>query len=140
MRTKGGASMQDKKKILMVDDDELHLYMAKELLQNEHVEVFAHRSGFGVTNLVRALKPDLVLLDVNMPALSGDRLATLLATNHDISKIPIVFYSSNDEESLREIAANCGVSGYVCKGNIAALRKKVGQYLYEPLKKDVTVN
>ncbi len=125
--------MRNKKKVLMVDDDELHLYTSKELLQNERIEVITHSSGFGVTNLVRELQPDLVLLDVNMPALSGDRLAQLLSFNSDTRHIPVIFYSSNDEDNLSAIVNTYGVRGYICKGNIAELRKKVDLYLNMPV-------
>ncbi len=119
----------NKKKVLVVDDDELHLYMTKELLKNDRFEVITHQHGLGVTSLMNQLQPDLVLLDINMPALSGDKLAELLGANNDIRHIPIVFHSSNDEDSLRESAAAHGVCGYICKGNVADLRNKVNQYL-----------
>jgi two-component system OmpR family response regulator len=120
-----------KKKILLVDDDEMHLYTTKELLQDEHCEVITHKSnyGIGVTNLVRELQPDLILLDVNMPGLSGDKLAKLLRDSDDTNHVPIVFYSSNDEDSLREIVSTCDVRGYICKGDPVELRRKVDHYL-----------
>jgi CheY-like chemotaxis protein len=124
--------MQSKKKVLIVDDDAMHLYTTKELLQNDHIEVVTHRGGFGVTKLVSSMLPDLVLLDINMPGLSGDGLASLLRFNSATSKIPIVFHSSNDEDSLRESVETHGVRGYICKGNIADLRVKVNQYLKMP--------
>lgn len=123
-----------KKKVLVVDDDELHLYTTKELLQDERIEVVTHKNGFGVTNLVRELQPDLVLLDINMPALSGDNLAALLRANGSTSGVPIVFHSSNDEDSLRALAKTHRVQGYICKGDVADLRNKVDQYLRLPSK------
>ncbi len=67
-----------RKKVLIIDDDELHLYKAKELLQNDQIDVVTLKNWLGVTNLVKKLQPDLLLLDINMSALSGDRLASLL--------------------------------------------------------------
>lgn len=121
--------MQSKKKVLIVDDDELHLYTTKELLQNDLIEVTTHKNWFGVTNVVRNLQPDLVLLDINMPALSGDKLAAIIKPHCEAMKTPIVFHSSNDEDSLRDLAKTHGVRGYICKGNIGDLRTKVNQYL-----------
>jgi len=117
----------NKKKILVVDDDDLHLYTTRELLQDEQLEVITHKSnhGIGVTNLVRELQPDLVLLDINMPGISGDMLAKLLRWRDT----PFIFYSSNDEESLKESASRFGARGYICKGDIAQLKNKVKQYL-----------
>jgi CheY-like chemotaxis protein len=122
-------SGNNKKKILVVDDDELHLDMARELLQDDRVEVLTHHNGYGVPERVRALQPDLVLVDINMPGLSGDRLARLLRDSDETNHVPIVFYSSNDEDSLREIVSTCDVRGYICKGDPVELRKKVNKYL-----------
>jgi CheY-like chemotaxis protein len=118
-----------KKKVLVVDDDEMHLYTTKELLQNNLIEVSTHKNWLGVTNRVREFEPDLVLLDINMPGLSGDKLSTIIKPYCDATRTPIVFHSSNDEESLRELVENHGVSGYICKGNIIDLRSKVNRYL-----------
>ncbi len=118
-----------RKKVLVVDDDEMHLYTTKGLLESDEVEVITHNKGFGVTSLLKQLEPDLVLLDVNMPALSGDRLAELIKPYAQEKRSSIVFHSSNDEDSLRELVRVHGVQGYICKGNISDLRSKVSQYL-----------
>jgi DNA-binding NarL/FixJ family response regulator len=119
-----------RKKVLIIDDDELQLYTTKELLQDDCCEILTHKSDQNtcVTALVRDLKPDLVLLDVNMPGLSGEQLALVLRWRNS----PFVFYSSNDEDSLRELTTTCGAIGYICKGDIAELRKKVIQFLNLP--------
>lgn len=118
-----------KKKILIIDDDEKHLITTKALLEEEGYEVITNYGWFGTTNVVREIQPDLVLLDINMPALSGDKLSSLLLSNDKTKNVPIVFYSSNDEDSLRKDVSKYGVKGYICKGNICELKKKVASYL-----------
>jgi len=113
----------------VIDDDETHLYTTKALLQNDRIEVRTHQNWFGATNRVNDYQPDMVLLDVNMPGLSGDKLSELLKPCCDSSRTLIFFHSSNDEEILRELVKTHGVRGYICKGNIADLRSKVDQYL-----------
>ncbi len=125
--------MQNKKRVLIIDDDEMHLTIVKQVLHDERIEVITHHSGFGVTYLVSELQPDLVLLDINMPVFSGEHIAHLLRLEYDTQNIPIVFYSSADEDSLRESVSTCGVHGYICKGDIASLRNKVDQYLSLPV-------
>jgi CheY-like chemotaxis protein len=117
--------MQEKKRVLVIDDEEMHLYTAKGLLDNNRLEVITHKGSFGATNCVKTVRPDLVLLDVNMPALSGDNLVNLIKPCCKELQIPILFYSSNDEGMLRELVAAHGVMGHVCKGDIAALYKNV---------------
>ena len=119
---------QSKKKILIIDDNELQLYTTKALLQDERYEVITHQNGFGVTDLVATLKPDLILLDMNMPVLSGEHVAFLLRLNSGNIHVPILFFSSYDEDTMRESASLCG-AGYVYKGDIAKLRQRVSQYI-----------
>jgi CheY-like chemotaxis protein len=117
------------KRILIIDDDVAHLVSTRGLLQAEGYQVFTHTQGFGTTNLVKQLRPDLVLLDVNMPGLSGENLAEVLKANRSTRDTAIVFYSSNDEDTLRGSVKRLGVDGYISKGNTAQLRSKVAQLL-----------
>jgi CheY-like chemotaxis protein len=117
------------KRILIVDDDQAHLSSTRDILIAEGYEVFTHTHGFGVTNRARELRPDLILLDVNMPGLSGDKLAEVLKANYTTRDLPIVFYSSNDEDALRETVKRYGARGYISKGSVATLRRRVAQYL-----------
>lgn len=117
------------KKILIIDDDDRHLLTARELLEEEGYMVETHNLGFGTTNLIKQLKPDLVLLDINMPGLSGDRLAAVIKSQEATNNIPIIFFSSNDEDSLRRSVREARVSGYICKGNIIELKTKVAYFL-----------
>ena len=117
------------KKILIVDDDITHLSSTKGILEAEGYEVYTHGQAFGSTNAIAAVKPDLVLLDVNMPGLSGDRLVDVYRATARARATRFVLYSSNDEDSLRETARRLEIDGYVCKGSPAALRTKVAAVL-----------
>ncbi len=114
------------KKILVIDDDRKHLLAVKEILEMEGHDIYTHYQPFGSTHLAKTLEPDLILLDINMPGLSGDTLSKVLRSH---SKAPIVFYSSNDEDSLRQLVRVHNVKGYICKGDIYGLREKVADYL-----------
>lgn len=117
--------MRDKKRVLVIDDEEMHLYTTKGLLESGCLDVVTHRGSFGATNCVKSVRPDLVLLDINMPALSGDNLVNLIKPCCAELQIPILFYSSNDEAMLKELAGVHGVQGYICKGDLAGLYKNV---------------
>lgn len=121
--------MNNKKRVVVIDDEEVHLYTAKWLLESDQIEVITHRGPFGATNCVRASRPDLILLDINMPALSGENLMQLLKDSCASTRTPILFYSSNDEATLRHLVAAHGVEGYVCKGDIAGLHRKTSEHL-----------
>ena len=116
-------------RILIVDDDPAHLDSTRGILEAEGYEVFTHAQPFGSTNAVAHLKPDLVLLDVNMPALPGDRLAQVFRANSNTRDVLLVLHSSNDEDHLRTTARRLGLDGYICKGSPSSLRAKVAALL-----------
>lgn len=122
--------MEDhKKRILVIDDDADHLFIARELLAREGYEVLTHQTPFGVTGLIQASEPDLVLLDVNMPSLPGDDLAAFLKADERTRNVPIVLYSAADECRLRSAIVQYRLQGYIPKGDAADLRMKVGYFL-----------
>lgn len=126
--------MRDKKKILIIDDDLLHLEIAAEMLQDEQLEVIAHNDGASVFDRVKTVRPDLVLLDIHMPGVSGDELVGLFRADAAIKHIPLVYYSSYDEDVLRRLVSSSGASGYICKWNIGELQRKVKHYLNLPMR------
>jgi len=122
--------MKQRKKIMIIDDNEEVLQVTRDLLEHEGYDVVTHRYALGATSAIRANQPDLVLLDINMPALSGETLAPIIRSNVHTGRVPILFYSSNDEDSLLESVMRYGVAGYVCKGNIPDLRNKVFRHTH----------
>ena len=119
----------NRKRILVIDDDPAHLSSTRDILAAEGYEVFTHPNAFGVTNRARELRPNLILLDVNMPGLSGENIAQILTNNYTTRDLPFVFYSSNDEDALRDAVRRFGARGYISKGSVTALRSRVAQYL-----------
>ena len=117
-----------KKRILVVDDDKSILQTTESLLRSAGYEVITHDTPFRTTEMIQTWRPDLVLLDVNMPGLAGDRLCALIRGNQRI-QTRIFFHSSNDETSLRQAVDQYGADDYVCKGDISGLRRKVAQVL-----------
>jgi CheY-like chemotaxis protein len=69
--------------------------------------------------------PDLVLVDVNMPALSGEGLVAVLRGREQTRDVPVLLHSSNDEVALAAAARRLGIEGWVAKGDPDELRRKV---------------
>ncbi|PWT94436.1 MAG: response regulator [Acidobacteria bacterium] len=124
-------TMNDRKKsIVLIDDDLQILQTARKLLEQEGFEVHTRNSGFESTNFIAKQNPDLVLLDVNMPFLSGDCLAEIFKTNPQVKGIPIVLFSSNDENTLRKMVMETGALGYISKSEMgAAFAQKVTEFI-----------
>ena len=121
--------MTDRQRILIIDDDAAHLQSAKGLLEADGYEVFTHDQPFGSTAAIMQHRPHLVLLDVNMPGLSGEKLADVYRGNSRIRETRVMLYSSNDEDALRDASRRLQLDGYVCKGNPATLRLRVASVL-----------
>lgn len=103
---------------MVVDDDPLILQMLSRVLHGAGYRVVTHNSGFGLASVVREHQPDLMLLDVGMPGLGGDRaLATLrdLARRFGVPEVPVIFHSGLPAERLETLARTHGAIGHLCK-------------------------
>ncbi len=111
-----GAPMT-KKKVLIIDDSPLVLEMAKNILQEAGYIVHTASSGIEANQHIFSVanKPDLILLDIMMPMLSGDKKAQMLKQSEQSKDIPILFISSKNELELIKLVADSGVAGYICK-------------------------
>jgi len=112
-----------KRKIFILDDDETACQLAERFLGKAGYEVKSQTRAIGATSSIKAFAPDLVLLDVMMPAVSGDSLVEIILKN--VKPTPkILFYSNKLEDELRELSKKNAVAGYVCKvhGPAALLR------------------
>ena len=101
-------------RILVVDDEPETLTQVERALRLEGFEVTITAHAIGVSNLVRSFNPDVVLIDVNIPELSGDRLLKL-ARKYALPSTRFVLYSACDESALRSLAQQSGADGYVTK-------------------------
>ncbi|HLO26389.1 MAG TPA: response regulator [Geobacteraceae bacterium] len=105
-----------KKRILVVDDSETALAMAREALEEGGFEVVtALDAKEADTYLFAAKQPDLVILDVMMPMLNGDKMAKLLKQNEQTRHIPILLLSSKPEAELRWLVSESGADGFIRK-------------------------
>ena len=111
-------------RVLVVDDDPLQLELIQRSLVLEGFEVTITKAALGVSNLVRAFAPDVVLIDVNIPALTGDRILTL-ARRHAPPTTKFLLFSACDESRLRALASETGADGWISKsvgGTVIAAR------------------
>jgi CheY-like chemotaxis protein len=104
--------------ILIVDDSEVVLEVARSVLEEAGYKVLTQSRANGSLNLIISEKPDLVLLDVNMPNLSGDVLARMCAKTAQITGTRVVFHSTLSEEHLQRLVGECGAYGYLRKSGI----------------------
>ena len=100
------------RRILIVDDDPILLQFIGEVLRHAGYETVAASSGAQAIAQVEAGEPDMALLDITMPGMSGLELARHL---NELTTVPFMFLSAiNDSESAKQAAAY-GAVGYVVK-------------------------
>jgi two-component system OmpR family response regulator len=103
-------------RVLIVDDDHEQLDMVSRILRLEGFEVATTSEAIGVSNLVRSFEPDVVLLDVEIPALRGDRLLGL-ARRGAPAHTKFVLFSAYEPEKLRAIAREVQAHDWISKGD-----------------------
>ena len=101
--------------ILVVDDD----YLSRELLQahmeNAHYNVILANSGSKALEVAAAEQPDIILMDVNMPGLSGYKVCHQLKQTPATSHIPVLLMTAMDDEENIALATESGADGFVSK-------------------------
>jgi two-component system OmpR family response regulator len=104
-----------KAKILVIDDDDKALGVAKRQLEAAGYDVITEQSALKLPMIVQREKPDLVLLDVEMPALRGEHVLELSAMFDFLRNVPIVLLSGKSEEELQALVAKSSARGYIRK-------------------------
>ena len=104
-----------KAKILVIDDDGKALGIAKRQLEAAGYDVITEESALKLPMIVQREKPDLVLLDVEMPALRGEHVLELSAMFDFLRTVPIVLHSGKSDEELQALVAKSNARGYIRK-------------------------
>jgi len=108
-------SGDEKQKILVVDDDTIHLEMVEVVLQNEY-DISCSKSGKEALNLFyQGLIPNLILLDISMPGMDGWDTYNRIKALSNMHDIPIAFFTgSTDPKDIRH-ANDIGAVDYIKK-------------------------
>jgi two-component system cell cycle response regulator DivK len=102
-------------KILVVEDNELNLKLFCDLLRAHGYEAEPIRDGREAVERARDLRPDLIVMDIQMPHITGLELIEQLKADEELKRIPIMavtaYAAKGDEERIRD----AGAEGYVSK-------------------------
>jgi two-component system OmpR family response regulator len=120
----------EKKRVLVVDDDPMVLEMVKDHLSEMGFEVHTYDRALGTSNEVMRVKADLLILDIDMPALKGDKICEIIRKEGYFPDLKILFYSVLDERELAKMAKEQGADDYLSKSDdLTALGIKVKRLL-----------
>jgi CheY-like chemotaxis protein len=101
--------------ILIIEDNEHNLYLATFILEKHGHTVAAARDGGEGIHLAAARRPDLILLDIQLPVMDGYAVATELRRNPGLVRTPIVAVTSYAMAGDRERILAAGCNGYLEK-------------------------
>ena len=117
-------------RILIVDDDDTTVLVFQMHLSKAGYTVETAVDGADALEKVPAFRPDLILLDINMPKMSGFEVAKRLKENPETSRIPIFIMTSLKQEANIKRGYDLGIEEYMTKPtNIAHLLLRVGKFL-----------
>lgn len=103
-----------RKKIIIVDDNVSYLSVVRILLK-PYYEVYPTPSASKLFRILEKFIPDLVLLDVNMPDMSGFEVISKLKENPRYKDIPVIFLTAKDDEVSAANGLELGAADYVTK-------------------------
>jgi two-component system cell cycle response regulator DivK len=103
------------KTILIVEDNELNMKLFRDLLEAQGYGILQTRDGMQALDLARKERPDLIVMDIQLPQVSGLEVTKWIKADDNLKHIPVVavtaFAMKGDEEKIRE----GGCEAYVAK-------------------------
>jgi len=121
--------MGDKKKIVAVDDNPENLGVLKNTLKEKYT-VFPVPSAAEMFDLLGHVKPNLILLDVEMPEMNGHEAAQKLKADGNLKDIPFIFLTSRDDEESIKKGFDLGAVDYIPKPIVApVLLERIEKHL-----------
>ena len=115
MMSDGNASQSTPKTILIVEDNELNMKLFNDLLEAHGYSTLQTKDGFEALRLARQHHPDLILMDIQLPEVSGLEVTKWLKDDEELRGIPVIavtaFAMKGDEQKIRD----GGCEAYIAK-------------------------
>ena len=120
------------KRILIVEDNDLNLKLFRDLLGANGYETVETKDGLEAISLTRNLRPDLILMDIQLPEISGLDVTQRIKSEDDIKEIPIIavtaFAMKDDEEKILSAGCEAYISKPISIDHfLATVRKFLGE-------------
>ncbi|MFT6556619.1 MAG: two-component system cell cycle response regulator DivK [Sneathiella sp.] len=110
-----------KKTVLIVEDNELNMKLFHDLLEAHGYATLQTKDGMEALSLARQHQPDLILMDIQLPEVSGLEVTKWIKEDEDLRSIPIIavtaFAMKGDEEKIREGGCEAYIAKPISVGN-----------------------
>lgn len=118
------------KKILVVEDNENNMYLMRFMLQKAGYHVIEARDGKTGVEIALKEKPDLILMDMQLPIMDGYQASKKIRESEDMKEIPIIAVTSYAMVGDREKSLNAGCTAYLEKPiNPEIFMQQINKYL-----------
>ncbi len=107
--------LQQVSTILVVDDEPLNVRLLRDQLESEGYVVLSGASGTEALELARACTPDLILLDIMMPGMSGVEVVSVLASDAKTKHIPVIMVTALGDRDSKVLALRSGATEFLSK-------------------------
>ncbi|HWV96377.1 MAG TPA: response regulator [Xanthobacteraceae bacterium] len=119
------------KTVLIVEDNELNMKLFRDLLEAHGYQTAGTSNGYEAIDLVRKSRPDLILMDIQLPQVSGLEVTRWIKDDPELRTIPVVavtaFAMKGDEERIREGGCEAYLSKPISVGKfIETVRRFIG--------------
>ena len=101
--------------VLVVDDDAANLRMASHILSEEKMRVSCLKSGEQAIQFLQENRPDLILLDIQMPGMDGFETMAVVKGNKDTADIPVIFLTANEDSNMEVRGLEAGAMDFIKK-------------------------
>ena len=111
------AAIEARRRVLIVDDSEIVARLLREELEAKGFEIQYAPDAEKATSIIlkRQTRPDLILLDINMPKVDGGQFCRFVKKNEMFRSIKVIFCSGEDKERMKRLVAECGADGFISK-------------------------
>ena len=103
------------KKVLVIEDNQLNMKLVKTLLKLLKIEVIEAETAEKGIRLANGCKPDLILMDIQLPGMDGLEATRRIRKKHELNTIPIVALTSYAMQGDEDKAIQAGCCGYITK-------------------------
>ena len=121
---------EKRKKVLIVEDNELNMKLFQDLLEAHGIDTIETRDGQNVLQIAREQAPDLILMDIQLPEVSGLDVTKWLKEDEELKSIPVIavtaFAMKGDEQKIRD----GGCEDYISKPiSVTNFLEVIGKHL-----------
>ena len=120
-------------KIAIIEDDPTISQMYRMKFEADGFDVRMAGNGKIGVDLVKSFKPDIILLDIQMPEMDGTAALKLIRANKDSAETPVIILTNLGEEEAPSEMRSLGISSYIVKANntprqvVAHVKNTIGQ-------------